>query len=178
MYKIQSFETKAGMSKATGKNFTIHYAIAEDMETGLVQRINLGFKNTFAVGDTITSIEKNKYNEFVPKVGTTSPDSSKGFTVKPEQSGGGGYSGRAAGRPFPVPKDSGELSIIRQSALKAAIDTVSAYNNNYLGKETNSDVSLIEFVEQILEVAYTYTDFSSGHRELKAIGDKFETKGN
>lgn len=128
------------------------------------------------------------YDLFVDGVkygaGFTSPKCSVGDTVEffagdrngyPNVDGpvrlvttGGGAATPTAGVPkntaaFPVSTDSREYSIIRQSSLKSAVDTVNGYHGG------DASMSLIEYVNAILETAYTFTDFSSGQREVKAV---------
>jgi hypothetical protein len=69
----------------------------------------------------------------------------------------------AAGRPFPVPKNSGELAIIRQNALTNA---VSWYNANVVPEENVDDEVT---AERIIAMAYRFAEFSSGHREVAAV---------
>ncbi len=75
---------------------------------------------------------------------------------------GGGGAG-AAGRPFPVPKTSGELAIIRQNALTNAVAVI----NNY-GGELDAQLTLDEYTDKIIEIAYKFADFTSGQREVAA----------
>ncbi len=80
----------------------------------------------------------------------------------------GNYTGGAAGRPFPVPKTSGEMAIIRQNALTNAVAAVHHfYDNQPITDETIvPPIMFQEYTDMIIEAAYKFADFSSGNREV------------
>lgn len=67
---------------------------------------------------------------------------------------------------FPVGKDTKDMSIIRQNSLNHASRIVFDY---YRSTDTQYTGSMEDYVNEVINVAYDLTDFSSGHRELNAV---------
>lgn len=72
---------------------------------------------------------------------------------------------RSSGGGFPVATDSDKYAIIRQNALTNAVATLGRFTQD----NPAATQTLDELVEQIIEVAYKFTDFTSGQREVKAV---------
>lgn len=142
------------ISKKTGKPFKVYFV-----------RLNDGsvYENGYtmppvSVGDTVSieyevSYGKNKVSS-ISKGGAGAP------TPTPARSGS------PSARRFPVDIDSPEMSIIRQSALKAAVDV---WGHLY---DTVEDVDDNKVAERIINMAYKFTEFSSGQREVRMLNDE------
>lgn len=145
MATVTKAYTVKKVSKA-GKPMTVHYVKLDDG-----REVNIGFKKLFEEGDTFTGGVELKYGELqhVPG-GSDGPG-------KPAPS--------AAPAAFPVDLRSKDNSICRQSALKAAVDTVSNYYTSV--SSATPPAKLDEYAEEVLTIAYKYADFSTGNRERK-----------
>lgn len=66
---------------------------------------------------------------------------------------------------FPVPSLHGDMSIIRQNALTNAVSTVADF---IATQPTDKWPNLEDWTDWVVTVAYKYSKFSSGHRELEA----------
>lgn len=163
MYTVIGNSTVRKNNPNTGKTMTIHYVEAQD-DTGNVVRVNVGFK-PMPVGTTFPAVVE-KYGELqVSNNGGPAPKSNAVTTTAPTKDYKRGV--------FPIPKDSGEFSIIRQSALKAAIDTL----NSIVSPDLNTPEDVDAYVEDyVLPLAYKYADFSSGHREEKMVAQITKTQ--
>lgn len=69
---------------------------------------------------------------------------------------------------FPVDTTSDKFAIIRQNALSNAVAAVSGFYEHRSGGEQVIAATLDEYVNMVIKTAYTFTDFSSGQREMKA----------
>lgn len=155
--------SKVLTSNKTGKKFRVHYV---ELDGGEV--INVGFNNPFKVGQRVTLDAEQQYGE-----------------LKMSQSGGGGGGAAPApkqaaapksnyvppsARPFPVPKNTGEIAIIRQNALTNA---VTMFCNGALEFVPNKEdmKSVDELVEEVIKMAYAFAEFSSGNREVRLAAE-------
>ena len=149
-------------AKATGKPFTVH---SVSLDTG--ETLEVGFKQPYVVGQRVVGTAEMKY-------GKLALVSSGGGSV-PMAAGGGSPPTASAPAAFPTPLNSKEMSICRQSALKAAVDVF-----NVVGGATTrnlfDDKVLDEVAEQVIKLAYKFTDFSTGHREVKMVKDSVDSK--
>ncbi len=127
--------------------------------------VNCGFrKPSFHVGEYVEWDTEIKYGELqlvtkgqAPSQGQQQQPQSRGTTTPPRSQ-------------FPVGKDTKDISIIRQSALKAAVETFA------LSKDSWSADDMDDLAEQIIHLAYKYAEFGSGHREVKAAKKAMELK--
>lgn len=67
---------------------------------------------------------------------------------------------------FPVPPTHGDMAIIRQNALTNAVATVADY---VATQPAEKWPDLDKWGDMVIDVAYKYAKFSSGHREMEAI---------
>lgn len=136
-----------------------------------------GFKKPICdVGDSVT-IEYNvgQYGNDITSLirGTSSGASApslndgSGFT-KPNASPNQ-YSNKG-NKPFPVPSDHGDRSIIRQNSLTNAREMCIA--NNIMHKNLVDNNVL---ANEIIRVAYMFEEYSSGDREVKAVDALMES---
>jgi hypothetical protein len=145
---------KAGLMSKAGKPFTVH---SVTLDNG--QQFEVGFKQPFSVGQDVNVEAEMKYGKLtMTGPGGSSPQSNS-------TQSGGSSSGALA---FPIPLTSKEQSICRQSALKAAIDVVNGMGARKISLPEAPDL-LAEF---IIEMAYKFTDFSTGNREVKMVNEK------
>lgn len=158
---VNSLTPQSGTSKA-GNRYTIWWAEIDGT------RFKVGFdKPSWNVGDTVSvETRPNKYNELeMVKPGGGGGRSYGGGGGAPRKSapsggGGGGYSPK----PFPLPADHGDNSIIRQNALTNANATLATYygREDFAKGKTPEDLA-----DLVISIAYKYADFSSGQREAK-----------
>jgi hypothetical protein len=137
------------MSAKTGKPFQIYSIVGTDGNN-----YEYGFKSPpVSRGQTYditykVEYGKNKITDLLP-IGTAPAAPASRTTTKAS------YTERT----FPVNISSPEMSIIRQSALKAAIDL---YNTH----SVDGDLTLENHAEAVITLAYKFADFSSGQREV------------
>ena len=138
-----------------------------------------GFKKpNVEVGDSVTiEYEVDKYGNKILKLssgatGSSAPTDNQG-TAAPSTHSTQTYSIKNS-KPFPVPFDHGDRSIIRQNSLTNARELVDAIWQNYgVGDESPIDEDVID---RILKIAYKFEEYSSGDREAKAA-DAILNKG-
>ena len=122
------------------------------------QPINLGFKKVVEEGETVTLTVDRKYGglQYVSHGGNAQ--------AKPASNVGGqsGAASTATTAGFPVAKNSREVSIIRQSSLNRAVEVVRGLMDCGLFVPQSEQ----EYLDKIVELAYMFTEFSTGHREV------------
>lgn len=78
-------------------------------------------------------------------------------------------------KPFPVPSDHGDRSIIRQNSLTNArelVCTVALRGKDTLGESkmwSDTQKQLETLSDEIIKIAYKFEEYSSGDREVKAV---------
>lgn len=139
-----------------------------------------GFKKPIAdVGDSV-SIEYtvDKYgNEITSLIRSNTssgaaPSLNDGGSTKPTPSPNQ-YSSNRGNKPFPVPSDHGDRSIIRQNSLTNARELVVAQCLK-VGTIPSSSMPLDSLVDLIIATAYKFEEYSSGDREVKAVDSLME----
>ncbi len=164
--KIISVDRRGGVAKATGKPFTIHIVKLEDGT-----EVEVGFNQPYSVGEYFDRTVEMKFGKLAD-VGPAKPGDSEVSSPSPRAAAGGAPSAPSGGRTFPVGLESPEMSIIRQNALTNAREAVmgmydpNTISFNRLTKEERQQ-ALDSVAEDILYLAYKFTDFSSGQREAK-----------
>lgn len=149
----RTVNTKFGPKPA----FTVNLDNGSSFTTDFKNPASLGI----SVGDNVSAnCQENKYG---PKFESLAAPGTAG-TAPPV----GTRSGGAAGRPFPVPKNSGEMAIIRQNSLTNAVN----WYNNLVGTEAEQDDDLVS--ERIIAMAYRFAEFSSGQREARFVEEMGE----
>jgi len=141
---------------------TIWYGEVDDGNT-----VNLGFKAIWEEGEYVTVNVEEKYGELQiarggPKAAPRPAGGSKPAAAAPARKGGG----RSGG--FPIDATDSQVSIIRQSSLNRAVDTVRDMINAGVLEPINQE----EYNQAVFELAYSYTDFATGQREVKAAKHK------
>jgi len=161
---ITNIYGEQGIGKASGKPFTKWFM---DLEDGT--KVCAGFRKpaSYTVGQRLSAnIEKNQWGDWEIKAA-----SAGGATAPAQQSGG--FKPGASGRPFPVPKTSGEVAIIRQNALtnaNALVSTMAVLDHPSL------EIHGGDLAELVIEIAYKFAEFSTGQREVKHVEEM--KKGN
>jgi|CXWL01.1.fsa_nt_gi hypothetical protein len=147
--KVVSVGYSSLISKKTGKPFKVH---SVTLDNG--QQFEVGFQQPFLVGQNINVEVETKYG----KQAMVGQGGSGGAASSPPSVSSGALA-------FPIPLTSKEQSICRQSALKAAVDIYQC-----IGIEPSSNMDAL--AEDIISLAYKFTDFSTGNRETKMVNDK------
>jgi len=122
--------------------------------------INLGFKNPYAEGETVTvTVENGKYGYELaknPQAGATA------ITAPAQPTGPSVGPNRAPPAPdFPVAKNTKGITIARQNSGGHASRMVTALIHEGIIKNET------EAMRVFFEFAYQITDFATGHREVK-----------
>lgn len=134
--------------------------------------VNLGFKTECVQGQNVTLNVEFKYGGYQLLQGPTSgPTTEVGAAPAP------GSVAKAPARTasaFPVATNAREMSIVRQSSLTRAVESVNfLINEGVIGMPKTES----EYQEKILEFAYFYTDFGTGQREAKAAAAQAAYEG-
>ena len=137
---------------------TIHYIEVDDGST-----VNVGFKQTFEVGEVVNLEVAEKYGELQVQRGAkkSAPATTKGSSYTPASSA----PARSRGA-FPIDPTDNQTSIVRQSSLNRAVETAAIMFQHGMFAD---DISQEELEDIIIGLAYKYTDFSTGQREVKHI---------
>lgn len=141
-----------------GSTSTVYHAMIQGHD------VNLGFQCAFQEGESVTLNVEQKYGGYQVVQGNGS-----GTPVKAAPASNAGQSSAptqvSAAKPaFPTVKNTKDVSIIRQNSMTHASRIV----------RDMVDLGVIvappkeaEYVEKVIEVAYTIADFSTGWREQK-----------
>lgn len=158
--KIVNLEPRAVNTKYGNKTtYTVTLDSGDRFDTSFKSPQQLGLGD---LGDHVTvTVEGTKYGNKFKSLGG-SPTTS----VSAPPAASAGRSGGVAGRPFPVPRTSGEMAIIRQNALTNAVNLWSNYLST-LPPEAAEEVLKDDVEERIIATAYKFANFSSGQREVQ-----------
>jgi len=122
--------------------------------------VNLGFKTECIIGQQVTFNVEHKYGGYQLLQGAP--------TGTPTEVGPPGTppvgASKATKAAFPVATNAREMSIVRQSALNRAVESVALLVEKGVITLTTESA----YQEKVLEFAYFYTDFGTGQREAKA----------
>ena len=145
-------------STRSGKDVTIYYGTVDGTE------VNLGFKPIWSEGEYVSVEVAEKYGEYqiTGKAKPGSTPAPKGG-VKPAPSSAGFKKGT-----FPLEPTDNQVSIIRQSSLNRAVEVVRDMMHHSCLEIDNEEV----YLNKIFGLAYKYTDFGTGQREVKMSKDK------
>jgi hypothetical protein len=143
---------------------TIHYGQVDD---GTV--VNLGFKPVWEEGEYVNVQVAEKFGELqIDRSGKGSkPKSATGSSAKPAPAPSKGGFSKSVGK-FPIEPTDSQVSIIRQSSLNRAVEVVRDLVSAGLLTPTNND----EYEAEVVRLAYEFTDFATGQREVKAASLK------
>lgn len=148
---IDSIYTKEVTTKFGPKN--VYHAMINGHD------VNLGFNTKLSQGESVVLNVENKYGGYQllqgAPAGTPTP-------VQPAGSGGPTV-GRPSKAAFPVDINANGTSICRQSSLNRAVESVIALMDvNLISLKTEQ-----EYLDKVFEIAYQFTDFTTGQREVK-----------
>ena len=152
---VTNLRKNAGTSKA-GKPYTIHFITVD----AFGEEINVGFKNDYPVGSVFaSSIEKNKFGDWIPIV----YGSSGGSSAPPPaaKASGGGYGGGIRNAKYPVPADDPQNIIINQNSMAHAVAIATAV----AGLDATSE----DVLNVALKLAPKIAAFSSGRLTQEAL---------
>lgn len=123
--------------------------------------VNLGFKCDLVEGEVVTLNVEEKFGSYqvVQGNGQAGPAAS----VQPAKAAPSVASKAPA---FPTPKNTKDISIIRQNSMTHASRIVRDMVDLDVIKAPKNEA---EYVEKVIEIAYSIFDFSSGHREVKMV---------
>lgn len=159
---VSNIRKETKMSKAN-KPFTINWT---DFQSGL--SVSTGFNPpAYSIGATVSFNADPNYGKLEMNLATLTIG---GGAAKPAPEGssqgtkstGSGYKEK----PFPVPKTHSDTSIIRQNSLTNANTVMATYMS--ICSESGHPDTPEELAEKVIEIAYLFTDFSSGQREVKS----------
>lgn len=122
--------------------------------------VNLGFKCDYQEGEMVNLNVEEKYGGYqvVQGNGSAAPAAT---AAAPTVAATPAPALKAA---FPTPKNTKDISIIRQNSMNHASRIVrDMIDTKVIGAPKNE----AEYVEKVIEVAYSVFDFSSGWREQK-----------
>lgn len=111
-------------------------------------------------------LEKGKYGQYNIVSPSNSNINNTTSNINGNTTGVTGSNSNFNKRVFPLEPDSPEMSIVRQSCLKTAVETYRYID----GDKRPSDVK--DIAELIISIAYDYVDFCSGRREIKMLADR------
>jgi hypothetical protein len=143
------------VSKA-GKQYDVWRVEINTPEGRQVFDIGLTHPTAYNIGDAVTLNWDMKYGKPTIVDAPTQPTNVPKNNYPSKQ---GTYGNK--GKPFPLPRNHGDTAIIRQNALTNAREMVMAMYAAVPAPE--ADMSAL--VDNIIEVAYTFAEFSSGQRE-------------
>ncbi len=153
---IKGFDTQSGTAKTSGKAYTVNLVVFDTFGV-----VSLGFNKPDAIGLKVgekTAVEVEfKYGKWEYQR-TVDVDTVATLTTPPAKASGGGGRGTftpRAPKPFPVPDNHGDMSIIHQNSLSNALRYFELQNAGSSGKICPS-------VAEVIELAYEFADFSSG----------------
>jgi len=153
---VANVRQKVVTNKVTKKQYTLFIYEVDDTI------INGGFNQKYNVGDSFNEeCTMSKFNELTMPKHTPQGkfvNTSKYDSVPTTSSG-------PPARSFPVNKLSPEMAIIRQSALKAAVDVYGSMIPP--DADDGEEIDVDAHAEKIIQLAYKFADFSSGQREVK-----------
>ncbi len=125
--------------------------------------VNLGFNTKLSQGENVVLNVENKYGGYQLLQGAPS-----GTATPVPAAGNSGPTEAVQSRPagkfaFPVDINANGTSICRQSSLNRAVELVSLMvENEVITPQTEQD-----YLDKVFEIAYQFTDFTTGQREVK-----------
>lgn len=159
--KIDSIYTKTITIKngaRAGQDTQVYHAMINGHD------VNLGFKHNFTEGESVTLNVEEKYGGYQVVQGNTAVANTGPVVGAPTTAAGTGAGGPSkVPSAFPVHPNANGTSIVRQSSLKAAIEVVDNMKRDGVVMLPLEE----QYIEKVLEVAYIFTDFGTGQREVK-----------
>lgn len=123
--------------------------------------VNLGFETALQEGQKVTLPVEEKFGGLSLSRETLNPSAPFVGAANDNTTGANAKSSKPA---FPIPNNTKDTSIIRQSSLNRAIESV----HQLMERGLIVISSEAEYQNKVLEYAYFYTDFGTGQREMKA----------
>lgn len=141
-------------TSAAGKPYTLYTITVDGNE------YEVGFKKPSADrGDTVNFEWELKYGRKAIVDGSLSKGAASAGSSVPSNTGGGRSYGAA--KPFPVPADHGDRSILRQNAVTNAREIIKQFG------DTGEGISIEEYTARVIGIAmlveaYTAGDYNGG----------------
>lgn len=155
---IDSIYTKEVQIKngaRAGQTSTVYHAMVGGHD------VNLGFKCDFQEGERVNLTVEEKYGGYQLVKGGGNGTAAPAPTPAANSAPTPAPAPKAA---FPTPKNTKDVSIIRQNSMNHASRIVA---DMITAKVIAAPKTEAEYVEKVIEVAYQVFDFSSGWREQK-----------
>lgn len=153
--RVDSIYSKTVATKFGDKN--VYYANING------QDINIGFKKSVEEGQNVTLDVEQKYGELQMVRGSGPKQAAVGQASTPAKN----MPAAKQTQEFPVPTNSRSTSICRQSGLNRAVEVSIALLNAGEFHDGDGNLDQSEFENRVFELAYKFTDFSTGQREVK-----------
>jgi hypothetical protein len=159
---IDSIYTKEVQIKngpRAGQTSTVYHAMIQGHD------VNLGFKCDYQEGESVTLTVEEKYGGYQVVKGNGNANAPS-VPNAASQAGPAQPAAPLGPKPaaFPTPKNTKDISIIRQNSMTHATRIVDDMIIHGVVKAPKTEG---EYVEKVIEVAYQVFDFSSGWREQK-----------
>ena len=154
---VENVYSKTKSTRAGDK--VIWYADIDDGTT-----VNTGFKSLWEEGEYITAQVEERYGELQVVRGGKGKATPSGRPTPAAKGGSKSTTGSYTAKKFPLESTDQQVSIIRQSSLNRAVETTRDMVAAGMFKPKNEEA----YLEKIWELAYEYTDFGTGQREVKA----------
>ncbi len=141
-----------------GSTSTVYHAMIQGHD------VNLGFQCAFQEGESVSLNVEQKYGGYQVVQGNGG-----GSPVAPAPASNAGQGSAptkvSAAKPaFPTVKNTKDVSIIRQNSMTHASRIVRDMIDTKVIVQPKNEA---EYVEKVIEIAYTIADFSTGWREEK-----------
>jgi hypothetical protein len=125
--------------------------------------VNLGFQTKLSQGENVVLNVENKYGGYQLIQGDPTGPTTQVSAANASGNNGAVQPRPAAKQAFPVDINANGTSICRQSSLNRAVESVVAMmKDGILMLKTEQ-----EYLDKVFEIAYQFTDFSTGQREVK-----------
>lgn len=158
--RVLSVNSKPGKGKFATMQF--HQATVQD-PTGMQYKVDFGTVTPPGIGETFTcqTDDAPTYGAYKMIRGTYIGPASSATHLAPAGSL------QAAPRPgqFPVPEDSKDISIIRQNSLGHAVELVNNMFHIFF-PGTGEAITEDQLTRKVIEVAFLFSQFSSGKLEM------------
>lgn len=160
---IDSIYTKSIPIKTgarAGQDGTVYHAMINGED------INLGFKNAYSQGQQVSlNVERKPWgltlvNGITPLSGSSATNTQTNSSAVPAQARA---TPRTSSPAFPVQPDTNGTSICRQSSLNRAVETI----GQLIAAKVFAPKTEEEYLNKVWDIAYQYTDFVTGQREVK-----------
>lgn len=126
--------------------------------------VNLGFQTSLVEGQSVVLDVETKFGGYhLVEPGKGNVPSANGVAAASPSVASKNIKSTTSAPAFPLGTNTKDISIIRQSSLNRAVEVVTLMINAGLYVPDHAD----SLMEKVFQVAYQFTDFGSGQREVK-----------